>query len=933
MPAIKLEQFGGMLPAWDPRLLPTGQAALAQNGYLFSGSLNGWRKPKVLRTLDNAAARFAYRIPVVSKTQARAYLVALGAPSPGETVSVGDLTYTWRSILIDGGEPMEVLIGATIAAGLLNLAHALTADSGENTNAGVQYGTNTPLNQEVKHFLPDTDPITGLTDPQVGVETIAGSDYNYLVIGAEDFGAAFNSISVSSSNASHVRWLYDLVDLSHNTLTYAGGTNPTFVNDVTGSAKWIEFSDPDTNVFKSPIVDDQFNRFYSSSPSQMPKYNTYDRILADDDFWLLGVPPPGCAVTLEVSGGGNDLQLGNTSGTGVTVGGNANFIYVMQITPAGDNQIQDVEFVLSATDTPTDGYTTARYAAVLFDDNAGKPGTLLNTGKIMTGAVSTAPNTSAFINPTNLSNNVPYWIGIMTDTDMAFDGGPASATPVLNFDSWSNTFNNGPPAVAPAVINQNQPGMHLYADLLTSDVIESRAYVYTWVSEYGEEGPPSPPTLLDGWSNGVWTLGLWQPPPNDLGILRNLKKINLYRTVPGQGGATVFFFVEALDIGTDVFVDTKPNSEVALNDQLTSTTWFPPPENLEGFTVMQNGMIAAFTGNEIWFCEPYHPHAWPPGYVLTVDFPIVGLGVTNGALVVCTGANPYVLTGSAPSSMGQNKCAVANPCSSRGSILSGDGAVTYMSPNGLIQVTASGVATNTTDLWFTREKWTSLVPQHDQRAIYLTSAYFCFGSVSRDLTDSSVAQRGFTIELDQDNTSFSIWPQPGGHRLGLQPLTAPTEHDIQGVFVDPWTAIGLLISDGKVWYYDFTDQLPEPQVYVWRSKLYQQNAKRNYSAMKVFFADVQPLLPTLNATRVEEDADDAVWDTLPDDRWGYIKTFADIDNNGVLELVDCREIRTSGELLRIVGGFKADCWQWEITARVAISNFQVATSVKELAQV
>ena len=75
MPALKLEQFGGMLPAWGNQLLPTGQASQSVNGYLFSGNLQGWRQPKLLRNLLNSAARYVYRIPTISETQALSYLV------------------------------------------------------------------------------------------------------------------------------------------------------------------------------------------------------------------------------------------------------------------------------------------------------------------------------------------------------------------------------------------------------------------------------------------------------------------------------------------------------------------------------------------------------------------------------------------------------------------------------------------------------------------------------------------------------------------------------------------------------------------------------------------------------------------------------------------------------------------------------------------
>ena len=63
MTAIKLDKFGGQIPAWDERLLPEGQASLSVNCYLFSGALIGWRQPKLLYTLRNSAAKFAYRLP------------------------------------------------------------------------------------------------------------------------------------------------------------------------------------------------------------------------------------------------------------------------------------------------------------------------------------------------------------------------------------------------------------------------------------------------------------------------------------------------------------------------------------------------------------------------------------------------------------------------------------------------------------------------------------------------------------------------------------------------------------------------------------------------------------------------------------------------------------------------------------------------------
>ena len=429
-------------------------------------------------------------------------------------------------------------------------------------------------------------------------------------------------------------------------------------------------------------------------------------------------------------------------------------------------------------------------------------------------------------------------------------------------------------------------------------------------------------------------IGLWDPPANDLGVLRNLTGVNIYRTIVAAGGATTFFKVANVPIGTSLYVDTVLDSVIALNAILPSTTWFPPPGNLQGLIAMPNGIMAGFAENQIWFCDPYHPHAWPPGFVLSTEFPIVGLGLTNGALVVCTATVPYVVQGVSPGQMTLSRCGQPNPCSSRGSIVSGDDFVTYHSQNGLIQVTPQGVATNQTELWVTREKWALLTPERYVRAVYLASCYFAFGTVSPQTispVDNSLAQTGFTLELGPDFQSFSIWPHPGGHRLGFSRMNSPTDADIANVMTDPWTGVGLLISDGAIFYYDFTDVAPLMIAHTWKSKIYQQGARRNFAAAKVYFT-VPPGHDELNPYRLELVASDTQWATLPADRYGYLKTYADVDGTGELTLVDCREIRKSGELLRFISQFKAEQWQFEIVSSVVISNVQIAPSAKELAR-
>ena len=63
---------------------------------------------------------------------------------------------------------------------------------------------------------------------------------------------------------------------------------------------------------------------------------------------------------------------------------------------------------------------------------------------------------------------------------------------------------------------------------------------------------------------------------------------------------------------------------------------------------------------------------------------------------------------------------------------------------------------------------------------------------------------------------------------------------------------------------------------------------------------------------------------LGDNQFGIVRVFADD------QLFTTREIRKSGELLRIYSGGKYETLQVEIEGRISISNAQIATSVREL---
>ncbi len=1127
--------------------------------------MEGWRQPKLLRNLTNSAAKFAYRVPSTAQTYAGVFLVFAGGgahrPGDGDTVTIGGIQYTWR-LALSGNAPNEVLIGNTpvVSNAAANLLAALTNDNGTQKNAGVLYDRNT-----------ESNPVVG-TQSYTSLVPLGPPGDIYLaclVIQAPLVGVAYNGVAVSASGQSGT-FLYDTNSLTHTTTTFTGGANPSLKNGITDPVSWLEFLDPDTNVVRSQVLNDQFQRYYFASPTQQPQYNTAARIAAGQPAFKLGINPPSVAPVISVAGGNNIVlaPLGGSTGFNISdyiqLGGVGNAMILLPITPTVNGTLQSISFMPASTDAGS-----PQYQAVVYSDAGTSsggttpttPSTLIAAGAIQATVTGSVAAVSPLLNPIGLSANTVYWIGVMlldANTIACIPG----TTPTSKY-ATGITFANGAPFNAPNPMTNTSatgyPGSSMqpaiWATLQTSDVLEARAYVYTWVSAYNEESAPSPFALANGFTDATWQIQCTPPPAADMGTDRNLTTVRLYRTVTGSSGATVFFWVGDFPITQTAYLDTQTDAVIATHIQLPSTTFFPPPGNLQGIISLPNGMIAGFIGNQIWFCVPFLPHAWPPGDVLNTEFPIVGLGYTNGALVVCTQATPYVLTGTNPSTMSVTKCHAAEPCLSRGSILSTDLGVYYMSPNGLIQVTNLAQATNVTELWITREKWVALTPQQRARTVPISGCYFCYGTTSGPNADPTIAvllhfdgvnnsaivtdaasprvwtahghavlstaqtkfgysslycpdaadgtdyvdtpassdlnfttsdftvdvwfnrqggngttrviagqcnsggsdqsfqltlnssnvltasvngatpvtgttaitsigwhhaafirtgnilrlfldgvqeggdvafsgtvnssasplaigrigafptlsfngyidefrlsigvarwtsnftppnspyslpsvvdpiaQQGFALELNQDNTSFTIWPQPGGHRVGFTKLASPNGFNVDNISIDPWTGIALIIQNGQVYYYDFTDTSPVMQPYAYQSKVYQQNTKKSYSAMRAFFS-VPDSTPSKAPTVNQLPETDPSWQTLGSGQWGIILVYCDVTDDagdGKMQLVCARELRQSGELLRITGGYKAERWQFKVLGRIVITNIQVATSVKELANV
>ena len=221
------------------------------------------------------------------------------------------------------------------------------------------------------------------------------------------------------------------------------------------------------------------------------------------------------------------------------------------------------------------------------------------------------------------------------------------------------------------------------------------SYVYTLVTAYGEEGPPSPPsTTVTKTSTETVTLDM--PSAHAPTANRNFgagAKKRIYRSNTGSTNTTFQFLGE---VAVSAITYTDSTSSSALGEVLPSTTWVGPPNDdtslypdgpMQGLIAVANGVFAGFSGKRLCLSEAYLPHAWPVEYRITMEETIVALGATNNGIVVLTEGAPYFVTGTEPSAMTAIKVNLAQACLSKHSVVDMGEYVLYAGPDGLCAVT------------------------------------------------------------------------------------------------------------------------------------------------------------------------------------------------------------------------------------------------------
>lgn len=462
------------------------------------------------------------------------------------------------------------------------------------------------------------------------------------------------------------------------------------------------------------------------------------------------------------------------------------------------------------------------------------------------------------------------------------------------------------PVGAPTLTNLSTPD-----DAFLEDVF----YAYTYVTSLGEESQPSPLSALLSTSPAVTVrvTGFSAAPAG-----RGITLIRIYRSKTSAAGVTALFFVAEIPVATATYdhsLSTAPLQEV-----IPSTDYDPPPATLAGLVSMPNGMMAAFSGNDVYFCEPYRPHAWPEKYVMTVDYPVVGLAAFGSNIAVMTSGTPYLMQGTHPENMVSDKMEKAMPCLSRRGIVDIGYAALYPSSEGLAMITGNDAKIITKGI-FTREQWLQFVPssmvaeRFKGKYLFLrvtTPDNVYFGGSATPFGAGTFDQlKGNAVTLPADTITISGGAADssfGSQKLGIldfegeAPYFIETDIEAPKAMISDETSADLYVlrADSRT-VVAWEDVGTQYATYLWRSKVFSSFVPVHYGA--VYVRTARPLITE---------------DTFTVRIYGDGRLAATINRANKPE--------------RMPAFGYAREWEVEIESNVPVVTFQMASSIDELMQ-
>lgn len=309
-----------------------------------------------------------------------------------------------------------------------------------------------------------------------------------------------------------------------------------------------------------------------------------------------------------------------------------------------------------------------------------------------------------------------------TDFSLALSGG--TSYPIA-------AYNLGVPAPATAPVLTQISGSG-------PAIQESRAYVYTNVTAWGEESAPSPAAIGTADSANVLKVSDFEAVPTGQ---YSVTKRYIYRTVTSSAG-TNYYFVGEVSAAATEFTDNV--AATGIGEALVTLDWDVPPDTLAGLISLPSGALCGFSGKQVCFSVPNFPYAWPGKYRLTCDYEIVAVAPMGQGVAVLTTGYPYFINTGDPEAAQMIRVEEEAPCVSARSVVSLQGTVMYASPNGLVALSQQGADVVTKKL-FDREAWQVTVDPANLFAVKWDNKYVAFQTSG-----------GFVLDIDGNFTTHTV---------------------------------------------------------------------------------------------------------------------------------------------------------------------------------
>jgi hypothetical protein len=476
-----------------------------------------------------------------------------------------------------------------------------------------------------------------------------------------------------------------------------------------------------------------------------------------------------------------------------------------------------------------------------------------------------------------------------------------------------------------------------------------RAYFYTYVSRYGEEGPPSElMETVDAVGAGDWdgtsnpVLGPFPEPATEDEHLKgaavggNSAALRIYRTSTAGDGSAAFLLVDEITIdatgpastawATYTYTDTKVDTQL---DGLCESIFYDrAPDGLSNLRGHPNGFFVAFKNNVLHFSEPEKPWAWPEDYRIPIDHTIIGMGIHDSTIVVATDGFIYTFSGPHPTSLYKKKMTFAPCLSQRATVETHDG-VMFPSLEGFQMVSSAG-ATNVTQDIFKPEDWLNYELETMHGSFY-NKAYYGFYKTA-----------DYEGHIIIDFLNGAITTGFGYHQASHVAL-------LDGKFR---TVYNSDVSDPSEFYISQWDADPtEYRPYTFKSKKVILEKPVNFKVAQIIldsdfigliteYIEDQGKLAALNATAWAGDLrstmngsmlneQDVNGDTLFSLRqlgiWSYVDFTVFVD--GVPRFV--KQV-TNSNMFKLPRGFRDKKWEVQVEGMIPVKRIIMATSTEEI---